>query len=66
MCARALEKHTVIVSCSGIEKSELEQMFFRYARTPQDAIAQALELKGLHSSLLVMPYAGSCIARVAG
>jgi nickel-dependent lactate racemase len=66
MCARALEKHTVIVSCSGIEKSELEQMFFRYAPSPQAAIAQALKLKGRYSSLLVMPYAGSCIVRVDG
>jgi nickel-dependent lactate racemase len=64
MCARALERYTVIVSCSGIEKSELEHMFFRYAPSPQAAVEDALALKGLGSSVLVLPYAVNCVPTV--
>jgi nickel-dependent lactate racemase len=65
MCARALDKYTVIVSCSGIEKSDLEQMFFRYAPSPQAAVEDALALKGLGSSVLVLPHALSCVTTIA-
>jgi len=65
MCARALDKYTVIVSCSGIEKSDLEQMFFRYAPSPQAAVEDALALKGPGSSVLVLPHALSCVTTIA-
>jgi len=64
MCARALEKYTVIVSSSGIGKDELEQMFFRSAPSPQAAIEEALKLKGLGSKVLVLPHAASCVPTV--
>lgn len=65
MCARALDKYTVIVSCSGIEKIDLEQMFFRYATSPQAAVEDALALKGPGSSVLVLPHALSCVTTIA-
>ena len=61
MCARALERYAVIVACSGITKNELEQMFFQYAPSPQAAIEEALAQKGVHSSVLVLPLAASCV-----
>jgi len=64
MCARALDRFTVIVHCSGIGKSDLEQMFFRYAPSPQAAIEEALSLKGTDSRVLVLPYASSCVTSV--
>jgi nickel-dependent lactate racemase len=66
MCARVLEEYTVIISCSGIEKNELEQMFFHSSLSPQAAIDEALEIKGSESRVLVLPYAGSCIPNVRG
>jgi len=66
MCARALDKFPVIVYCSGIEQAELEQMFFRYAPSPQAAVEEALSLKGQDSRVLVLPYASSCVASVEG
>jgi nickel-dependent lactate racemase len=65
MCARALDKYSVIVSCSGIEKNELEQMFFRYAPSPQAAIDEAINFKGRGSSILALPYAVDCVPSVA-
>jgi nickel-dependent lactate racemase len=65
MCARALDRYTVIVSCSGIARKELEEMFFRFAPSPQAAIDEALKLKGPASSTLVLPYAVNCIPKVA-
>jgi nickel-dependent lactate racemase len=64
MCARALDKYTVIVSCSGIEEDDLAQMFFRYAPSPQAAIDEALALKGSRSNVLVLPYAAGCVPTV--
>lgn len=64
MCARALEKYTVIVSCSGIEEDDLAQMFFRYAPSPQTAVDEALALKGSRSNVLVLPYAAACVPTV--
>jgi nickel-dependent lactate racemase len=64
MCARALERYTVIVSCSGIDKGELEQMFFRSAPSPQTAVEDALELRGQGSRVLLLPYAVNCIPTV--
>ena len=66
MCARALEEHTVIMSCSGIEKNELEQMFFRSSLSPQAAIDEALEIKGLDSRILVLPHAVNCMPNAQG
>lgn len=66
MCARALERYKVIISCSGIEKGEVEQMFFHYASSPQTAVEDAWELRGRASSVLVLPYAVNCIPTVAG
>ncbi len=43
MCARALEQHTVNFYCSAIGPGELEQMFFKPAASPQDAIIKALK-----------------------
>ena len=64
MCARALDKFTVIVACSGIEQSDLEQMFFRYAPSPQAAVEKALALKDSRSSMLVLPHAAECVTTV--
>jgi nickel-dependent lactate racemase len=61
MCCRALDKYTVIVSSSGIDKKELEQMFFRHAPSPQAAIEEALGLKAPGSRVLVLPYAINCL-----
>jgi hypothetical protein len=64
MCARALERYTVIVSCTGIQKDDLERMFFRYAPSPQAAVDEALAAKGKGASVLVIPYAVSCVPAV--
>jgi len=64
MCARALAEHPVIVHCSGIARSDLEAMFFRYADTPQDAVDRALKLKPGTPSVLVLPYAVDCVPRI--
>jgi nickel-dependent lactate racemase len=61
MCARALDRYTVIVSCKGIPEAELEQMLFKSESTPQAAIDEALKIKGVGASMLIMPYAVSCI-----
>ncbi len=61
MCARVLKNHKVIVSCNGIDKNELEQMFFRFAKSPQDAIDETLKTKGSNARVLVMPYAIDCV-----
>jgi nickel-dependent lactate racemase len=65
-CARALDEHAVIVACSGIERGDLERMFFRYAPSPQAAINEALKLKGAAASVLVLPYGVDCVPRVGG
>lgn len=65
MCARALADHPVIIACSGIEKAELEQMFFCSAPSAQDAIDMALNIRGRHSSMLVLPYAVDCVPQVS-
>jgi len=64
MCARALAKHPVVISCSGIRQQDLEAMFFRYARSPQEAVEMALELKGGACSVLILPYAVDCVPKV--
>lgn len=64
MCARALEHHTVIFYCSGIDAAELEQMFFQPAPSAQAAIDEALGRKGPAARVLVMPQAVSCVPRI--
>jgi nickel-dependent lactate racemase len=64
MCARALAKHPVVVCCAGIAKSELEAMFFRPAGAPQDAVNQALQMKGGNARVLVLPYAVDCVPKI--
>jgi nickel-dependent lactate racemase len=64
MCARALAKHPVVVSCSGIRKDDLEAMFFRHAAAPQDAVDQALEIQGGNARVLVLPYAVDCVPKI--
>jgi nickel-dependent lactate racemase len=65
-CARALDKHTVIVACSGIEREELQQMFFVPAASPQSAVDAALAAAGPQASVLVLPYAVHAVPRVGG
>lgn len=65
MCARALAEHPVIIACSGIDKGELEQMFFCSAPSAQDAIDMALNIRGRHSRMLVLPYAIDCVPQVS-
>ena len=57
MYARALDKFKVILSCSGIEQKEVEQMFFQYAADSQTAINMSLRLKGPDANIIVLPYA---------
>jgi nickel-dependent lactate racemase len=64
MCARALAKHPVVVSCAGIAKSDLEAMFFCSADTPQDAVNQALQMKAGPPQVLVLPYAVDCVPKI--
>ena len=64
MCARALAKHPVVVSCSGISQQDMEAMFFRYARSPQEAVDTAVEMRGGESSVLVLPYAVDCVPKI--
>jgi nickel-dependent lactate racemase len=66
MCARALDKHPVVLCCAGIPKPQIEAMFFRHAATPQDAVNLALEIRGGDPSVLVLPYAVDCVPKVAG
>ena len=61
MCARGLDKHTVILSCGGICREDVENMFFKYASNPQTAVDMALESKGPNCSVLVLPFACDCI-----
>jgi nickel-dependent lactate racemase len=65
MCARALAKHAVVVSTSGIRKLELEAMFFRHADTAQDAVNMALQMKGGNAKVLVLPYAVDCVPKIS-
>jgi hypothetical protein len=39
-------------------------MFFRYARTPQDAVEAALAMKGGRASVLILPYAVDCVPKL--
>jgi nickel-dependent lactate racemase len=64
MCARALENYKVYFYCSGIDPSELEQMFFRAVQSPQDAIDKAMEQKGPDARVLVLPQAVICVPRI--
>jgi nickel-dependent lactate racemase len=64
MFARAVHRHTVIVSCSGIGAKDLEDIFCRGAISPQDALEQALAIKGKEASVLVVPYAVDCLLRI--
>ena len=64
MCARALAKYPVVVSCSGIQTQDLEAMFFRPAATAQTAVDMAVTLKGGNCSVLVLPYAVDCVPRI--
>ena len=64
MCARALARHPVVVSCSGISQQDMEAMFFRYARSPQEAVDTAVEMRGGESSVLVLPYAVDCVPKI--
>ena len=64
MCARALAKYPVVVSCSGIQTQDLETMFFRPAATAQTAVDMAVTLKGGNCSVLVLPYAVDCVPRI--
>jgi len=64
MCARALEHYSVYFYCSGIDTNELEQMFFRAAQSPQEAIDKAVKEKGTDARVLVLPQAVSCVPRV--
>ena len=64
MCARALAKHPVVVSCAGIRKDDLEAMFFRHAAAAQDAVDRALEMRGGNARVLVLPYAVDCVPKI--
>ena len=64
MCARALARHPVVVSCSGISQQDMEAMFFRYARSPQEAVDTAVEMRGGESNVLVLPYAVDCVPKI--
>jgi nickel-dependent lactate racemase len=66
MCARALVKHPVIVSGSGIGRQDLEAMFFRHAATPQEAVDAAVAMRGGQARVLVLPYAVDCVPKVVG
>jgi nickel-dependent lactate racemase len=65
MCARALAKHPVVVSCTGINRQDLEAMFFRYASSPQEAVDRAVEMTGGDPGVLVLPYAVDCVPKIA-
>jgi nickel-dependent lactate racemase len=64
MCARALQEHRIIVACDGIDRRQLEAMFFEHAATPQQAIDRALGSAAPEAGLLVMPCAIDCVPRV--
>jgi nickel-dependent lactate racemase len=64
MCARALARHPVVVSCAGISQQDMEAMFFRYARSPQEAVDRAVEMTGGDPSVLVLPYAVDCVPKI--
>jgi hypothetical protein len=65
MCARALARHEVVIACSGISETELEQMFFTPAPSPQAAIDAALDRAASDARILVLPNAVNCVPRVA-
>jgi hypothetical protein len=46
-------------------KTELEEMFFHFAPSAQEAIDRALEMKGRHASILGLPYAVDCVPQVS-
>ncbi len=64
MCARALARHPVVVSCSGISQQDMEAMFFQYAPSPQEAVNRGVELAGGNPSVLVLPYAVDCVPKI--
>jgi lactate racemase len=52
---QTVEKHPVIC-VSSMEKTQIEDFFeFKYAATPNDALAQAFALKGKDARILVVP-----------
>ncbi len=61
MCARALVKHPVIVVCKGVSKETLEDMFFEYAPSLEQAFERARRRKGKGARILVLPHAVDCV-----
>ncbi|WP_188206894.1 nickel-dependent lactate racemase [Alkalibacillus aidingensis] len=61
MLARALKHYEIILVNPNIEKELVEDMFFKYAKTLDEAIDQAEEIIGEDNKKLAIPYAVDCI-----
>lgn len=53
--AKAMKKQTVILVSEGISKELTERMFFVYAKSLEEAMEKALELKGKDATISIMP-----------
>lgn len=64
MWARGMLKHRISIVNSLVSKEELEEMFFHYYPTVDDAIEDSLKLYGEDAIFLVIPYAADIFVTV--
>lgn len=64
MWARGMLKHRISIVNSLMTKEELEEMFFHYYPTVDDAIADSLKIYGENATFLVIPYAADIFVTV--
>lgn len=64
MWARGMLKHRISIVNSLVSKEELEEMFFHYYPTVEDAIEDSLKLYGENATFLVIPYAADIFVTV--
>ncbi len=64
MWARGMMKHRISIANSLMSREELEEMFFHYYPTVQDAVEDSLRLYGRDATFLVIPHAADIFVKV--
>ena len=59
-----IERGRLIIVSRGISNEDAEHVGFLYAKTPQDALKKAFEMKGREASLIVLRHAGNICPRI--
>jgi hypothetical protein len=65
MFARAIKKHRVIIVTTGIETTEISEMFMEGYTSLNEAAASALANYD-NPAILCIPYSGECIPVISG